>query len=194
MRPILVMQILILAADVPSTPTALAQADEFKLKDLPSFYFGGGKYRVDPYLAAASKLQKAGKDKAIDALRKHGGFDSAVVLGRMLFTGKPKKQFHRAGIGGPVCLGGTKAEDWVLEPIELVDGIPFLIVRGYNLGGQPEVMFLDRWVKECDWGTTQFKPRSAAEKKKALAKLLASPKWKRPLDKGEKAFLSAQIK
>ena len=60
--------------------------------------------------------------------------------------------------------------------------------------GFPEVNYLDYCIKECDWGAAEFKPRSMVEKKKALAKLLASPKWKKQLIADEKAFLSAQIK
>jgi hypothetical protein len=77
-----------------------------------------------------------------------------------------------------------------------VDGIPFAIVRGYNLGGSAETpeYYLEYCLKECDWGTIEFKPRTAEEKQKALDKLLASPKWKTPLRDHDKEFLAAQIK
>ena len=170
------------------------QKTQPSLKELPGFYSGGDRYKVDPYIAAAAKFQAIGKEKTFEALKKDGGFDSTIVLARMLFTAKPKKEFRRPMIGEASFLGGSSYEDWPLEPIEIVDGIPFLVVVGYSLSGRPEVSYLDYCIKECDWGAAEFKPRSMGEKKKALAKLLASPKWKKQLTADEKAFLSAQIK
>jgi hypothetical protein len=48
-------------------------------------------------------------------------------------------------------------------------------------------------LAECDWNVLRYKPKTPAEKIAALAKLLASPKWRRPLDAREQGFLSAQI-
>ena len=78
----------------------------------------------------------------------------------------------------------------------MVDGVPFLIVEGYILGGVAESpeLYLDYCLKECAWGATEFKPRTGTDKKKALEALLASKRWKKPLTEYEGEFLSAQIK
>jgi len=156
---------------------------------------------VDPYLAAAAKFQAVGKEKAVAILRAAANDpkvenEVVIVLCRLLFTAKPKGEFRRPMIGRPHCLGGTGPADWPLEPIEVVDRVPFLIATGYEMAGQAEPAgeYLDYCLKECAWGATEFKPRTAAEKQAALAGLLASKKWKQPLTEFERKFLADQIK
>jgi hypothetical protein len=170
------------------------------IKDLPGIL--SAEYRVDPFIRAAVKLQKLGKEKAIaalSALAAQADVDEegkVTVLCRMLFAARPGREFRRRGMGRPVLLGETKGADWPLEPIEIVDGVPFCIVRVYNVAGEilSVRVYLRYCVRECDWGKRAYAPKSAKEKKAALAKLLASPKWKRKLDADERDFLAAQIK
>ena len=85
----------------------------------------------------------------------------------------------------------------LLGPIELVDGVPFLITRGYSLGGKAELGkdYLKYYcMKECDWNTAAFKTVSPKDKQAALAKLLVSTKWKGRLSDEDKKFLAEQIK
>jgi hypothetical protein len=194
--------VLALLGLVPADPVAAEPPEPVSVKGLPGWYRPDAKgYKADPYIAAAAKLRAAGKDKAVETLRaaakdRDQPVEQVIVLCRMLFTAKSKKAFERPGLGAPGCLGGTDMKDWPSEPIELVDGVPFLIVVGYTLAGFPEPAeeYLDYCVKACDWGAAEFEPKTAAEKGKALDKLLASPKWKRPLKDWEKEFLAAQIK
>ena len=78
----------------------------------------------------------------------------------------------------------------------MVDGVPFLITRGYRLGGEPEPAekYLMYCIQQCDWNDGRFKPKTEQEKRKALDKLLASTKWKAQLNEREEAFLSSQTK
>lgn len=178
-------------------PEALS---DISLKQLPAIALG--KYQPDPYLSAAATLQTAGKEKGGETLRrlcKQAGDlkrgDQVIVLCRMLYAAKPGREFRRPRLGGPVFLGGTALKDWPAEPIVLVDGVPFLVVRGYVLAGEPERPedYVDYCMRNCDWRTERFAPKSSEEKQKALAKLLASPKWKQQLGDREKEFLSRQI-
>lgn len=77
-----------------------------------------------------------------------------------------------------------------------MDGVPFRVVRGYNLGGKAEspASYLVYCLTECEWNDFKFKPKSRKEKKKALESLLKSPKLKGKLKDGDKDFLEAQIK
>jgi hypothetical protein len=77
-----------------------------------------------------------------------------------------------------------------------MDGVPFMIVGGYQLGGVPEAgeWYLDYCLAECDWNGFRYAPKTAAEKAKALDKLIRSPKWKRPLDDDGRDFLAKQVK
>jgi hypothetical protein len=114
----------------------------------------------------------------------------------MLFTAKPKTEFQRPAIGAADFLGKTEYANWPLEPIEMVDNVPFLVVRGYRLNGKAErpEEYVEYCVRNCEWLPTELKVRSSAEKQRALETLLASPKWKRGLNDKEKQFLSLQIK
>jgi hypothetical protein len=164
-------------------------------------------YRVDPYIAAAAALQALGKEKALQELRQlareelkdhlRKGYGPRVcVLCRMLFTRRAGSTFMRPGLGAPILFGGTDASDWPLEPIELVNGVPFLITHGYLVGGESESpeAYLDYCTNSCDWSQVGFSPMSEAEKRKALDTLLSSKKWKSKLDSLDRNFLASQIK
>jgi hypothetical protein len=114
----------------------------------------------------------------------------------MLFIKRSGSTFSRPSLGHPLLFGNTKIPDWPLEPIELVDGVPFLITQGYFCEGRsssPEY-YLDYCIQNCDWNSFRFKPRKGTEKEKALDRLLASKKWRSPLSQYERDFFSDQIK
>jgi hypothetical protein len=121
--------------------------------------------------------------------------EQIIILCRMLFTKRADSEFRRPMIGGAFFFGATDYSDWSLEPIEVVDGVPFKIVRGYVLGGFPEPAssYLNYCMTACDWNRTAFREATAKELQAALDKLLSSPKWKQPLDEYDRAFLSDQI-
>jgi hypothetical protein len=169
-------------------------------------------YKVDRYLRAAIELQALGNDLACDVLllftKEYGDSKNLtdgklaiqgreiVALCRMLFTKRPDSEFRRAMIGGALFLGGTDYDDWPLEPIEIVDGIPFSIVSGYELGGEAEPVniYLGYCIGNCDWNSLRFETKSGAQKQEALKKFLASPKWKLELTTSDQDFFSAQIR
>ena len=64
-----------------------------------------------------------------------------------------------------------------------------------NLLGAPESagQYLKYCLQKCEWNTEVFKPKTADEKQKALAKLVASPKWKKSLTDEKKKVFSSQI-
>jgi hypothetical protein len=119
-------------------------------------------YKVDACLDAAVLLQEAGKDKARDELfvlandRNQG--IQVFVLCRMLFAPKANGEFRRPKIGQAFFLGCTDYADWPFEPIEIVDGVPFLITTGYLIEGVAEEAeeYLRYCLGNCDWSTTRF--------------------------------------
>ena len=163
-------------------------------------------YKVDEYLDAARSLQALGKGKACALLKelaakelfaKNGWpFLRTVTLCRMLFRAKPKGTFRRAGIGAWGFVGKRDSDDWPLEPIAIVDGVPFLVADGAMLGGLPKAptSYVQYCVEECDWNDFKFKAKTKDEKKKALDSLLSSPQLKGQLEDGNQEFLEAQIK
>jgi hypothetical protein len=156
------------------------------LMSLPDFYQTDG-YRSGPYLRAAVHLQGMGREaatKALWALVREEGLEGhrAIILCRMLFTRRAGGEFRRPRLGGTVFLGDTDYADWPLEPVEVVDGVPFVIVRGYELAGVPETSedYLAYCVAECDWSGVPFVSKTKSEMVKAMEKLDRSPKWKEP--------------
>src|SRR5262245_19501059 len=135
------------AVDAPADP----------LEKLPTLKFRS--YKVAPFIRAAVALQALGKDKACELLRAHSKdrqrelYSGVFVLSRMLFVKKADGKFRRPLIGGAAFVGGTDYEDWPLEPIEIVDGVPFIITRGYMLGGSPESAesYVLYCMEHCDW-------------------------------------------
>jgi hypothetical protein len=45
----------------------------------------------------------------------------------------------------------------------------------------------------CDWSSVGFTTKTMAQKKDALNKLLASPKWRQPLETYERDYLKQQV-
>jgi hypothetical protein len=190
-----------------------AVGEEVSLPELPV----SEKYKADAYIAAAAKLQALGKEKAVALLADFGkefrspvGYDGldetrVAILCRMLFVARPNGEFRRPSLGAPLFVGPTGFKEsndwpavfkeWPLEPIELVDGVPFLVVRGHFIAGfsEPHGEYLEYCVKNCDWNPEAFKPKTTEEKRKAVAKLVASPKWKEPLTEEETKRLASQI-
>jgi hypothetical protein len=157
------------------------------------------KFKSETYIRLAIELQALGREKA--ELRLHeiarSGYTlgRAIILSRMLFKKRPGEQFVRPLIGGALFMGGTDYSDWPLEPIELVDGVPFVISRGYFIAGRPEND--DEYIRYCeahaDWSNFQYIVPTKQQEQAALARLLTSPKWKISLTDKERELLSRQI-
>jgi hypothetical protein len=175
--------------------TEVGVADLLKLPDEDD-------YKVDPYLRAAQSLQAMGEEEACKLLAALAAKDKwsatrTVTLCRMFFKAKSGGAFRGPLLGAPSFLaGGDDAADWPLEPITIVDGVPFRVVRGYTLFGkaEPSASYLAYCLTECEWNDFKFKPKSLKEKQKALESLLKSPKLEGKLKDDDKDFLQAQIK
>lgn len=170
---------------------------QISLSELPSIWTGH--FKVSPYLQAAVALQSLGHTAALErlhALAQSRDADARVIiLCRMLFTPRAGSDFRRPRIGAARFFDGTDYSDWPLEPIELVDGVPFLITRGYMLGGlaEPDEWYLRYCEKDCEWSSFRYSIKTERQEREALGALLASPKWKKPLDTYEQSVLEGQI-
>ncbi len=158
-------------------------------------------FKADNYLRAAISLQAMGREVACQALLASAKTNAQLderyfVLCRMLFTQRGTNQF-RPPFRGTVRYVIGQAGDWPLDPIELVDGIPFFLTAGSAGSGNrgPEFVesYLHYCMTNCDWNTYTFREATAKEKSDALAKLLSSDKVRRPLTDFFKKILQAQI-
>ncbi|HEY2784347.1 MAG TPA: hypothetical protein VGJ05_05160 [Fimbriiglobus sp.] len=202
---LLILPLLTFVFGITSAGPLLGQSptEELLLYDrLPSFHNAdkthkdGEKHFSDAYIEMSIHLQKMGKDKAVAFLKSPSDSTKVIPLCRMLFTAKPMMEFRRPSIGAPDFFGRTGMNDWKLEPIDIVDGVPFVIVHGYTLGGRAETgrAYLNYAVENCEWSKFEYAKKSTEEKQKALTKLIESKKWKDPLSERVKEFLSVQIK
>ena len=163
----------------------------------PDFY--SGSFQSETYISLAAELQALGREAAElrlhEIARDEHSPGKAIILCRMLLKKRRTELFRRPLVGGAAFMGGTGYSDWPLEPIELVDGVPFLITRGYVLAGRPEAD--DQYLSYCethtDWNDLQYAVRTKQQRQAALAKLVTSPKWKTPLSDEEHQFLARQI-
>ena len=170
-------------------------------------------YRVDPYIRAAGQLQAMGKEAACRELLTYAHAfpelndrQRIAVLCLMLFTQRPGTDFERPHLGAPTFLGESRRrvesfddpsfQKWPLEPIEIVDGVPFAIVIGYSYEGmlapKGNESYVHYCMTNCDWSGTHFEVKSSQQKEAALRTLLASPKYQH-LGGWEQEYLEKQI-
>lgn len=176
---------------------------------LPHF-FGGrrsfeasewGKYRVRPYIEVAALLQSMGRSDAEACMMKYaedGGeeSDQIFILCRMLYQKQNGSSFRSPALGVSQFFGGTGPHDWPSYPIEIVDGVPFMIAKCEGAGfGSPTLPeeYLCYCETNCNWNTFRYNHRSDEELQTALGKMLSSSKWERPLGQNEQNWFIDQI-
>ena len=105
---------------------------------------GGGQYKVDDYIRAAVTLQAMGREKACQAMVESAKTTATIptlhtladlrrnlgcfVLCRMLFMQRGTNAFQPPVHQRKDII--RRSPEFTLFPIELVDGIPFLLVGG----------------------------------------------------------------
>jgi len=157
------------------------------------------RYKADSFIREAVKLQALGQTRALKKLQvmaqdREAG-DRVIILCRLLFTNRPGSDFRGPRLGWAVFPGGTDYIDWPLEPVALVDGVPFLIVQGYRLSGLAEsgAGYLNYCETHCAWSDFKFTVKTGKQKQGALDNLFGLPNWKTPLDEYKRASLRGQI-
>lgn len=117
--------------------------------------------------------------------------EQVIVLCRMLFEAQPGQEFRRPFIGHADFI--TRDRNWPLEPITIVDEVPFVIVSGYGGGGLPEsaAKYLDYCLKNCAWTTRRYQQDDKKSISTALDKLVKSKKS--ALEERSLSFLRKQV-
>ena len=166
--------------------------------DMPDYY--SGEFDADAYIRTAVDLQSLGHDAALARLREiaqeKGARVNVIILCRMLFTKRSGSDFNAPSLGSPIYLGGTVSADWPLDPITLVDGVPFLITDGYYVAGTPEPqwLYLQYCDSHADWSTYRFSIKTKQQEQRALLKLIDSSIWRPRLPETQRQYLATQIK
>lgn len=158
-----------------------------------------GDYTCNSYLELANYIQTFDQTEAIEILKnfaKTGKYeDQIIILTKMLFQAKEDSVLRRPMIGAAGFAGNTDYEDWPLEPIEIINDIPFLITSGYSLGGRPEssIMYLEYCIKNGEWTKNNYSVKNIKELKYGLKLLFTSKKWNTELTSYNIAFFEKQI-
>jgi hypothetical protein len=93
----------------------------------------------------------------------------------MLFEARDGGAFRRPMIGAPNFIAGA-LENWPLEPIALSDGLPFLVVRGYALGGKAESpsQYVAYCLSHCRWSHRKYASATVGQIARALELLISA--------------------
>jgi hypothetical protein len=176
-------------------------------------------YNPAKILATANKLIFLGEDTAEASLLKYaempldphlGGIENrdyyVVWLCLLVYDPKPHSSLPNPMLGDPdfpypAFNNPEKSVDWPRFPLDLNQGVPFLLVSGYTVGGFPEPGMW--YVKRCRANgifRTSFYPiPSHAEAEQALNDLIFSRKWNalswsdRSSESDKIEFLRAQV-
>lgn len=158
-----------------------AQAQEPQPKALPEWYSNEqtgrmGNLDARAYLEEAVRLQQLGETAAIAALKERSKQEGlqVIVLCRMLFVARQDAAFRAPNLGwGSACQRVDKG-DWPLDPIALVDGIPFLVSPRYHSKNREEsaAEYLDWCLEHCDWNPVRHVNVDKAAAEQALNRLM----------------------
>ncbi len=159
---------------------------------------GSKKFKSKPYHLAAIELQKLSEEKREATLKElakpRSGYQEQVfVLCRMLYVAKDGGSMRRAGLGLPTVIGSVDYRKLKNDPIKIVDGIPFLVVNGYLLGGRPETAekYLSYCISNCKWTDFRYAMGMAGEYERAAQKLI--DEWPTELDDFAKKLILSQV-
>jgi hypothetical protein len=190
-RPSAFIAALAIAGHVVAAPT--------ELPGLSGLY--SDTFRTDIYIQVAAEIQAIGQEQGLrrlHAMAQEPVWNSRVViLCRMLFSQRTGTNFRAPLLGAPVYMGGTNDADWPRAPIEVINGVPFLITTGYFLAGVAESAesYLRYSESVADWSDVHYTNKTLKEKQDALEVLLATTRWKTWSDSNaRREFLTRQIK
>jgi len=146
-------------------------------------------------LKAAEWGNRLGDPGLAGLIRVAGRESSAMSFGlcRLVFAARETEAMREPYAGLPFMLGQTEATDWPLMPICLHQGVPFLIVKGRLVGGQPEdgADYLAYCLKFCRREPQSI--RKPGEELRSIAQdFVRHGPWRRPLMDDEESFILAQ--
>jgi len=182
--------------------------------DLSKLY---GPFRSESFLEAAIALQGLPEDQRLAELRTwaqvsadlrgRGDLDEQlIVLFRMLFAPGAGQTFWRVGSINPEFVGDSVGDSsrnsadgsqpWPLDPIILVDGIPFFIENRSMIAEVTDSskIELEHYVaRMLPWTSFRYSTATLEERRKALVKLVNEHSWPRQLTGKEIMFLTDQV-
>jgi hypothetical protein len=177
-------------------------------------------FRSKPYIELAAMLQSMPRSEAENLLIERAASgkcdEQVVILCSMLFVDKNGSPFPgKSGMGlfskytspkninNQYGLGATRSGDWANWPIQIIDGVPFLVAAEHNasfadmwLASAPSPLapvYLQYCLSQGTWTSEHFTVADLTTRQRALNALVKSPIWKRALNDDEIKYLTYQI-
>ena len=140
-----------------------------------------GEFSSVSYMNVASALLALEPEERVKLMKDLCGTHRypMYILCRMLFQPPEGESIRRPRIGMPAFVAG-KMEDWPAEPITIVEGVPFLIARGYGGTGIPESsrVYLSYCLsKEYEWTSSRYYFHGQWQLNHALNELKNTREW-----------------
>lgn len=121
--------------------------------------------------------------------------ESAIVLCRLLFT-SADDPLRPPRLGQPYFVRDTTRELWPNEPVVVYNGLPFLIVIGWSLGGLAErpTSYLAYCLQNGRWVDEPYEMPDPETHEAIAEDFIHNGPWNEPLDENEKDFLRLQVR
>ena len=173
----------------------LSAADELQiLKDAPPI--SASSYRAAHLIRAVNHLRTLGKEEAIRLLRNyakqthHTHNEKIFLICRCLF--KNPRGWNQPILGRPSPLiVSENAKRFPLFPLAIKNGVPFLLVEGYELQGSPELV--DGCIQLCGHLPLISEDMPEINLKEAARQLVASKEFKELYAKPDRAEDMARL-
>jgi hypothetical protein len=155
-----------------------------RLKKAPSIL--GDTYQCGEMVDLVNHLRRIGKNRSLASLRKYlasgGEDDKVLVICRLLFVNP--KGWDAPVLGKPVPdISEDAAKKFPLFPIALSEGVPFLLVKGYSLKGQPESAA--KCLQRCEGFVLVKEDYPSAGSEKAARALTKTESFRQLYDKND---------
>ena len=158
----------------------LSAADDMQiLKDAPPI--SASLYRADYLIRAVNHLRKLGREEALRALKnyakqtEHQENEKIFLICRCLF--KNPRGWKQPILGRPSPLiVSDNTRKFPLFPLAIKNGVPFLIVEGYELQGSPELV--DGCMQLCGHLPLISEDMPETNLKEAAQRLVTSKEFK----------------
>lgn len=144
--------------------------------------YGGGldcQYQIQPYLQVAHDLQALNERQRVDQLLEWASIDSlaepTIILTRLLIEKSNGTPLRRPHLGEPDFQLPGGVGDYPEEPLVFFEDIPFFVVSGYTLHGEPEpaIDYVRYALREGRWRETKYNVVQEDKLRRIAAELIA---------------------
>jgi len=155
-------------------------ADVDIVRQAPSL--DGYDYHCSDMIHTVNAMRAIGKGRALNAMREYLALkgepgQQRIVLICLLLFADTNRVLHMTALGDPSPkLDLEIADKYPVFPLVIHDGVPFLAVQGYMLGG---LINLHRVLNECERLDIIKRDIENGDPTRAAKRLIKEPQWRR---------------